>query len=141
MRKLIWNFLSALYPSFLRIRYGMNIDSNVRISYKASLDKSINPRGIFIGKNTWILANAMILAHDHCRSLKTDTIIGDNCVIGINSIILPGITIGNHVIIGAGSVVTKDIPSNSIAVGNPAKIIKAGIYLNDKGQLIENSNV
>jgi len=135
MRKLIWNFLSEIYPWFLRKRYKMQIGKNVRISYKASLDKSINPTGIFLGDNTWVLANAMILAHDHCRSLKIDTRIGNNCIIGINSIILPGVMIGDHVIIGAGSVVTKNIPSHSIAVGNPAKVIKTGIFLNNNGQI------
>ncbi|MHC5362128.1 acyltransferase [Myroides sp. LJL110] len=115
----------------------MNIGSNVRISYKANLDKSINPKGIFIGKNTWILANAMVLAHDHCRSLKADTIIGENCIIGVNSIILPGVKIGDHVIVGAGSIVTKDINSNSIVVGNPAKVVKTNIMVSDKGKLIQ----
>lgn len=50
--------------------------------------------------------------------------IGDNCWIGGSVTILPGVTIGNNVTIGAGSVVTRDIPSNCIAVGNPAKPIK-----------------
>ena len=45
-------------------------------------------------------------------------------MIGIFSIIMPGVTIGDNVIIGCGSVVTKDIPANSIAVGCPAKVIK-----------------
>ena len=44
--------------------------------------------------------------------------------IGANSVVLPGIQIGNHSIIGAGSVITKDVPSYSVAVGNPARIIK-----------------
>lgn len=51
--------------------------------------------------------------------------IGDRCWIGANAIILPGVTIGNNVVVGSGSVVTKDIPNNSIAVGNPAKVIKS----------------
>ena len=51
-------------------------------------------------------------------------IIGNNCFIGARSTILPGVTIGDNTIIGAGSVVTKDIPSNVVAVGNPCKIIK-----------------
>lgn len=50
--------------------------------------------------------------------------IGDRCWIGANTIILPGVTIGDNVVIGAGSVVTKDIPSNVIAAGSPAKIIR-----------------
>lgn len=50
--------------------------------------------------------------------------IGNNCWIGGSVTILPGVTIGDNVSIGAGSVVVKDIPSNSVAVGNPAKVIK-----------------
>ena len=50
-------------------------------------------------------------------------IIKDNVYIGNNTLIMPGVTIGNNVIIGAGSVVTKSIDDNSVAAGNPAKII------------------
>lgn len=78
----------------------MDIGKNCRISWKAHLDKSINPKGIHIGDNTWVLSGAMILAHDHCRSLKADTYIGKNCVIGVRSIIMPGLSIGNQVVIG-----------------------------------------
>ena len=45
--------------------------------------------------------------------------------IGGNVVVLPGVTIGDNVVIGAGSVVNKDIPSNSVAVGNPCKVIKS----------------
>ena len=45
-------------------------------------------------------------------------------IIGANATILPGITIGENAVIGAGSVVTEDIPANKVAVGNPAKVIK-----------------
>lgn len=50
--------------------------------------------------------------------------IGKNCWIGAGVIILPGITIGDNVVVGAGSVVTKDLPDNVIAVGNPCKILR-----------------
>ena len=50
-------------------------------------------------------------------------VIGDNVFIGLKSIILPNVHIGDNVVIGAGSVVTKDIPDNSVAVGNPARVI------------------
>ena len=50
--------------------------------------------------------------------------IGDNVTLGVNVTIIGGITIGNNVIIGAGSVVVKDIPDNSVAVGNPARVIR-----------------
>jgi acetyltransferase-like isoleucine patch superfamily enzyme len=51
-------------------------------------------------------------------------VIQDNVWIGANSVILPGISIGAHSMIGAGSVVTKDIPAYCLAVGNPARIVK-----------------
>ena len=90
IRSKLWNILSDIYPTYLRKIYGMDIGKGVCISYKAHLDKSINPKGIHIGDNTWILAGAYVLAHDHCRSLRVDTYVGENCVIGINSIIMPG---------------------------------------------------
>lgn len=59
--------------------------------------------------------------------MKADTYIGNNVIVGINSIILPGVKIGNHVVVGAGSVVTKDVPDHTIVAGNPARIIREGI--------------
>lgn len=50
--------------------------------------------------------------------------IGKNCWLGAGVIILPGVTVGDNVVIGAGSVVTKDLPSNVIAVGNPCKVLR-----------------
>jgi galactoside O-acetyltransferase len=51
-------------------------------------------------------------------------VIEDNCWIGASVVITPGVTIGENSVIGAGSVVTKDIPANSIAVGNPCKVLR-----------------
>ena len=136
MRRRLWKIVTEFYPRFLRTVYKMNIGKDVKIAMSAHLDKSINPRGIHIGDNTWILREAMILAHDHCRSLKTDTIIGNDCVIGIRSIIMPGVTIGNQVVVGSGSIVTKDIPDNCIVVGNPAKIIRTDVKVIN-GKIIE----
>lgn len=59
-----------------------------------------------------------------CKTRTAPVIIGDTVWIGGGAIILPGVTIGNNVVIGAGSVVTKDIPDNVIAVGNPCRVIK-----------------
>ena len=50
--------------------------------------------------------------------------IGDNVWLGAGVIVLPGVTIGNNVVIGAGSVVNKDIPDNSLAVGNPCRVLR-----------------
>ena len=50
--------------------------------------------------------------------------IGNNVYLGYEAVVLPGVTIGDNVVIGARAMVTKDIPSNSVAVGIPAKVIK-----------------
>lgn len=134
IRSWLWSKLSKAYPAYLRKVYGMHIGEDCRIARSAHLDKSINPKGIHIGNNVWVLREAMILAHDYCRGIKCDVTIGDDCVIGIRSIIMPGVTLGKEVVIGSGSIVTKDIPDNCVAVGNPAKVIKTGIHVR-KGKI------
>lgn len=75
------------------------------------------------------ISDARILLHDASTkrgigySRVGRVVIGSDVFIGADAIILPGVTIGNNVIIGAGTVVTKDIPDNSIAVGNPGRVI------------------
>ncbi len=72
-------------------------------------------------------ASERIVAEGHGNSYVTSTkpvVIGDNVWIGGNSVIFPGVTIGNNVTIGAGSVVTKSLPDNVLAYGNPCKKIK-----------------
>lgn len=118
----------------------MEVGRNVKISRRAILDLSINPKGIHIGNNVIISGNVIVLSHDHLRGIKEDTFIGDNVFVGNGSMILPGIHIGNHVAIGAGSVVTKDIPSHCIAAGNPAQIIYSGTIISDDCQLINKGN-
>ena len=61
---------------------------------------------------------------------------GNNCVIGVNSIVLPGVTLGDEVVVGSGAVVTKDIPSNCIVAGNPARIVKEKIHVR-RGQIVD----
>ena len=129
IRRLLWRRLVRFYPWYLRRVYKMDIGKSVQISWKAHLDKSINPRGIHIGDESQVLNGAMILSHDACRRLKTDTYIGKNCIIGIRAIILPGVTIGDSSIVAAGGVISKDVPPNSIVAGNPAKIIKTGVVV------------
>ena len=141
IRAELWNALTKAVSGYYRTFYKMDIGRNVVIARTAQLDTNINPKGIHIGDNTWVLANAEILAHDYCqgsngRGKRFDTFIGKNCVIGINSIIFPGVKIGNHCVIGAGSIVTKDIPDHSLAVGNPAKVIRTGVEVSDRGQII-----
>lgn len=86
----------------------------------------------------WVLmaSHILITAENHGMNPNSDlyyiqqpldgksVVIGDGCWIGEKVVILPGVTIGEKSVIGAGSVVTKDIPSYAIAVGNPARVIK-----------------
>ncbi len=86
--------------------------------------------GIKIGSNVGFGSGVKIIsanhAHEnHSKHNKTMPInIGDNVFVGANSVILPGVEIGSNVVVGAGSVVDKNISSNSIAVGNPCRVIK-----------------
>lgn len=137
LRKLLFNITTNIYPFILKRIYKMDIGKNCIISRKARLDRAINPKGIHIGDRTWVLAGAGILTHDACRSLKADTSIGNDCVIGIRSLIMPGVTIGDSVVVAACSVVTKDVPSNCIVAGNPARIIKTNVFV-ENGKIIGN---
>lgn len=84
---------------------------------------------ITIGDNVTLAPRVHILAHDAStrmflgKTRAANVTIGNYVFVGAGSIILPGVHIGNRVIVGAGSVVTKDIPDNSVALGNPAKVI------------------
>jgi acetyltransferase-like isoleucine patch superfamily enzyme len=104
----------------------MTIGKDVRISLKVNIDKT-NPRGVIIGDGSYLAFGATILCHDMSRNIQKDVIIGKNCFIGANSIILPGVVIGDEVIVAAGAIVTKNVPSNTIVSGNPAKPIRDGI--------------
>ena len=82
-----------------------------------------------IGDNVTI-THARILLHDASLRRKNGytkigtVSIGNNVFIGADSTLLPGISIGDNVVIGAGTVVAKDIPSNSVAIGNPCRILR-----------------
>ncbi|MDB0601493.1 acyltransferase [Tenacibaculum maritimum] len=89
---------------------------------------------ITIGKDVMIGPKTIIWGRDHGMELgvpmknqkhnKAPIVIKDDVWIGANAIILKGITIGKGAVIGAGSVVTKDVPDYAVAVGNPAKVVK-----------------
>lgn len=66
--------------------------------------------------------------------------IGRNCWIGAGALILPGVTIGDNTVIGAGSVVTKDIPANVVAVGNPCRVLRE-IGEHDKEYYFKNRKI
>jgi acetyltransferase-like isoleucine patch superfamily enzyme len=104
----------------------MDIGEGIRISRSARLDKT-NPRGVHIGAHTLVSFDATILSHNFVDGRNVDTYVGSYSFVGARVIVMPGVRVGDHCIIGAGSVVTTDIPSNSIAVGNPARVVASGI--------------
>lgn len=86
---------------------------------------------ITIGKNVWIAQNVGIITANHdlnnpdLHAPGKPVVIGDKCWIGMNSVILPGVVLGDNTIVGAGSVVTKSFENgHCVVAGNPAKLIK-----------------
>jgi len=119
---------------YLNRFWGMNIHPTADFSLSARFDKT-HPRGIYVGEESYVAFDAAILAHDTTRRMYRDTRIGKRCFIGARSIILPGVTIGDHCIVGSGSVVTKDMPAYSIIAGNPARVIRSNNGLDPYGRI------
>lgn len=136
LRGMLRNIVLKIRYSILVSIYKMKISSTARISYGAKLDKT-NPKGIYIGEESYVASGAIVFAHDFSRGIHKDTVIGKRCFIGANAIIMCGITIGDEVIVGAGSVVTKDVPSRCIVAGNPARIIRENIHTTKFGKLLK----
>lgn len=119
---------------------GCDLGKGVHIGHNVVLDFG-NPERVHIGDNVVISNGVSILCHKrdissykkggnakHLPFKYEDVKIGNGCQIGLNCTILPGVSIGDGAIIGSCSLVTKDIPAWSIAVGAPAKVVK---YLED----------
>lgn len=104
----------------LKIGRGVFVNSNLLAMARGS---------ITIGDHARIAANVQLLSNNHdpydldvltCKPVE----IGDYAWIGAGATVLPGVRVGRHAVIGAASVVTKDVPDYAVAVGNPARVIK-----------------
>ena len=121
-----------LEPS-IRTDYGKHINVGDNLYVNAdSVFLDVAP--IYIGNNVYIAPRVCFFTAGHpiTYNVRNKNLefgqpisVGDNVWIGGNVVINPGVFIGSNVVIGSGSVVTKDIPSNSIAVGNPCKVIRS----------------
>ena len=122
-------------PAILR-RMGCKVGKGVFIGDHVIVDKNF-PVLITIEDNAYITGRTYLLCHKRDISeyhkgtnlydlpYKKGAIkIGKGCSTGTNTLILPGVTIGEGAVIGAGSLVTKDIPAWTLAVGRPAKVVK-----------------
>jgi maltose O-acetyltransferase len=132
LKELIPNAGKNLYiePPF-HCDYGYNIICGDNVYFNVNC-VVLDCAKVTLGSNVFIAPGVQLYTATHPldaelrRTLENalPITIGDDCWIGGNSIICPGVTIGKGCVIGAGSVVTKNIPDNSLAVGNPAKVIR-----------------
>ncbi|QIL51131.1 sugar O-acetyltransferase [Weissella coleopterorum] len=116
---------SIEYPEKLSVGSRTFINANLQI---------LSAGQVTIGQDCFIGPNCQLYTPNHHPSnpklrragwqYDLPIKIGDDCWFGGSVIVLPGVTIGDNVVIGAGSVVTKDIPSHTMAAGNPARVIK-----------------
>jgi len=108
------------------VHFGKNVYANFNLTL-------VDDTHIYVGDGTMFGPNCVIATAGHpiLPELRIEAYqynfpvhIGKNCWLGAGVIVVPGVTIGDNTVIGAGSVVTKDIPSNVVAVGNPCKVLR-----------------
>ncbi|MNH91825.1 putative acetyltransferase [compost metagenome] len=133
--KVIRNFvfiqISRYSPSLLvknwiyRRVLGMKVGEETAFALMVMVDVFF-PEKIHVGRNTIIGYNTTILAHEYLiKEYRLGEVhIGSHVLIGANTTILPGVTIGDHAVIGAGSVVHKDVAPYSFVAGNPLQVIR-----------------
>ena len=108
------------------VHFGKNIYANFNLTL-------VDDTHIYVGDYTLFGPNVTVATAGHpilpelrekAYQYNASVRIGRNCWIGAGVIIVPGITIGDNVVVGAGSVVTKDLPDNVVAVGNPCRVLR-----------------
>lgn len=132
--KVVRNFIViqlARYTPFLgmknwlyRVFLGLKVGEQTSFALMVMLDVMF-PEKISVGRNTVIGYNTTILAHEYLikEYRLGPVVIGSEVMIGANSTILPGITIGDGAIVSAGTLVHKDVPPGAFVGGNPMRII------------------
>lgn len=108
------------------VHFGRNVYANFNVTF-------VDDTHIYVGDYTMLGPNVVIATAGHpilpelrekAYQYNMPVRIGRNCWLGAGVIVLPGVTIGDNTVIGAGSVVTKDIPANCVAVGNPCRVLR-----------------
>jgi acetyltransferase-like isoleucine patch superfamily enzyme len=115
---------------FHRLR-GVRIGPDVEIGYLVMID-NLYPEKVTIKRGATVTYGCTVLAHDASqryarggREVVRETVIGKRAFIGVNSTILPGVRVGEKAIVGAGSVVSKDVPPGATVAGVPARLIRS----------------
>ncbi len=115
--------------------YHVHFGDNVYANFGLTL---VDDTHIYVGDRTMFGPNVVVATAGHpvlpklrekSMQFNMPVHIGRNCWLGAGVVVLPGVTIGDNSVIGAGSIVTKDIPANVVAVGNPCRVIRE---INDK---------
>jgi acetyltransferase-like isoleucine patch superfamily enzyme len=108
---------------------GMQIGEHTAFALMVMVDVFF-PERIKVGNNSIIGYNTTILAHEYLihEYRLGDVNIGSHVMIGANTTILPGVTIGDHAVVAAGSLVHKDVPAYSFVGGNPMREIKRSVH-------------
>ena len=125
-------YLQLFRPVQYARKMGVHFGKNLKIY--GTMHYGSEPWIISIGNDVYLTNNICFITHDGGTLLFRDKVpdleitkpitIGDHVYIGVNVTIMPGVTIGNNVVVGACSVITKDVPDNCVVAGNPARVIR-----------------
>ena len=108
------------------VHFGRNIYANFNLTL-------VDDTHIYVGDNTMFGPNVVVATAGHPLlpelreqgfQYNAPVHIGRNCWIGTGAILLPGVTVGDNAVIGAGSIVTRDVPASVLAVGNPCRVLR-----------------
>jgi maltose O-acetyltransferase len=127
------------FDSFVHGPIQVGYRENIRVGANCSINRGVilqGHSGIDVGNNVVLSPNVMLLDagldFDELRStgrrlhVGKPIRLGDGCWIGAAAVILPGVTLGKNVLVGAGSIVTRSFPDNSVIAGNPARTLERG---------------
>ena len=118
--------------AFVEIQGGGKIGADCKISSHTFICEGVTIEdGVFVGHNVSFINDMFPRSVNEDGSMQTDedwelveTLVKKRASIGTSATILGGVTIGENALVGAGAVVTKDVPDNAVVAGNPAKVVK-----------------